>query len=362
MRRTTTLMSLAVVLALTAAACSPSASDDSTTTTTLAPVTTIAPTTSQTPTTQPPTTTATTTTLPEISQGVNGLVPEDAASVDRRTVAIKIDNAVAARPQSGVMDADIVYEILVEAGLTRFLAVFQSNDVEYVGPVRSGRPTDAEIVKPLDGPFQVSGAQPWVQDIFTAANLRMVYDTGATTWRENHRSAPHNLYASTTLIRDVADDKNWPDASPGNVFAFSWEPTESTATATEITLDWSQQPPVRWVWNGEVYERFNADTPHNWVTKDGEEDIISTPMVVVLTGDRYTASPSGSGSSVPAIHTVGAGTARVFRNGTVIEGTWQRDRTTDPFVLLDADDNPILLPPSKMFIAIFPDTGTVSWS
>ena len=360
MRRHTTPIILLVILAVIASACS-SSTADTTTTSTLAPVTTIATTTSE-----PPTTTtveeSTTTTVPElvISNGINGLEAEDAANVDRRVVVVKIDNASAARPQSGLMDADIVYEILVEGGLTRFAAAFQSVDVEYVGPVRSGRPTDAEIVKPLGASFQVSGAQPWVQDIFSSKGVHVLYDNGRSTWRENHRSAPHNLYSSTVTIREISDEKNWADETPGNAFVFG-EPTESTTEATEIQLDWSDHPTVRWVWNGEVYERYNADKPHEWVTEDGEKGIVTTPMVVVLTGDKYTASGS-SGSSVPAIHTVGTGEAQVFRNGTVIEGTWTRDSIDDPFELTDSDGEIIVLPASKMWVAIFPDTRTVSWS
>ncbi len=360
MRRHTTLMFLLVLVAVIASACTSSGADTTTTSTTLAPVTTIATTTVPETTTTVAETTTTTDPGPAISDGINGLEAEDASNLDRRVVVVKIDNARNARPQSGLMDADIVYEILVEGGLTRFAAAFQSTDVEYVGPVRSGRPTDAEVVKPLDAAFQVSGAQPWVQDIFSSQGVHVIYDNGRSTWRENHRSAPHNLYSSTVIIRDIADENNWADETPGNAFVFG-EPTESTEEATEIELDWSEHPTVRWVWNGEVYERYNADTPHEWVTEDGETDIVTTPMVVVLIGDRYTASGS-SGSSVPAIHTIGTGAAQVFRDGTVIEGTWSRDSIDDMFVLTDADGEAIVLPPSKMWVAIFPDNRTVSWS
>ncbi|MCB1247502.1 MAG: DUF3048 domain-containing protein [Acidimicrobiia bacterium] len=361
MRRSSSIAALTSVLALVVAACGPSAAPETSTTSTLAPVTTIAPTTTTMATTTVPPSTTTTEAQPAVSEGINGVPVSDPSTIDRRTVAIKISNSPEARPQSGLMEADIVYEILVEGGLTRFLAVFQSEDLDWVGPVRSGRPTDAEVVRPYDGPFQVSGAQPWVKDIFASKDLKMIYDTGVTTWREHHRSAPHNLYTSTLLIRDYADERGWNDDNPGNMFAFG-EPTESDEEATEIVLDWSAHPPVRWVWNGEVYERFNADVPHPWITKDGDTGIVSTPVLVVITGDRYTASPSGSGSSVPAIHTVGSGPVQVFMNGTVVEGTWSRDADTVPFTLTTDDGSEIVLPPSKIFVAIFPDTRTVSWS
>lgn len=358
MRRSFSVAALLTVTSLVVAACGPSATTDTTTTSTIGPITTIATTTT---TTVPATTT---TTIPSliVADSINGLPTEDPSFADRRTVAVKISNSPEARPQSGLMQADVVYEILVEGGLTRFLAVFQSEDLSYVGPVRSGRPTDAEITKPLFGPFQVSGAQPWVKSIFRAEDLYMVYDTGRTTWRESHRKAPHNLYTNTNLIREFADERGWPDESPGNVFAFG-DPTVSTVPATEIVLDWSDHPDVIWRWTGDVYERYMEDEPHMWVTEDGaEEGIVSTPVVVVLTGDRYTARPPGSGTPVPAIATVGTGPANVFMNGTVVEGTWDRESSDVPFRLTDADGDEIILPPSKMFVAIFPDTRSISWS
>ncbi|KAA3635438.1 MAG: DUF3048 domain-containing protein [Armatimonadetes bacterium] len=359
MRRITPIGAVLVCTALIVAACSQGAATTEPTTTTLTPLTTLVTTTTS-PTTTVPAPTTTATPAPNIADTVNGL-EADESSVQRRAVVIKIDNHSNARPQSGLMDADLVYEILVEGGLTRFAAVFHQSDLDYVGPVRSGRPTDVGVVKPLDAPFQISGAQPWVQDIFKAEGLKMVYDNGTTTWREHHRSAPHNLYSSTYLIRDYADGRGWSDESPGNVFSFG-DPTPTSGTATNIELDWSDHPDVRWVWNGETYERFNGSVPHKWVTEDGEDGIVTTPMIVVLVGRRYTASPSGKGSSVPATDTVGSGTAIVFRDGGVIEGTWQRDRNDVPFELSDASGNDIVLPASKMWIAIFPDNRTVNWS
>jgi hypothetical protein len=78
-------------------------------------------------------------------------------------------------------------------------------------------------------------------------------------------------------------------------------------------------------------------------------------------GERYTAQPSGSGSSVPATRTVGTGDALVFHNGEVIEGTWSREEITDVFVLSDADGEPIVVPPGRLWVTLFPDDHTVSW-
>src|SRR5680860_1000202 len=157
---------LLVAVALLAAACSSGADD--TTTTAAATSSTSEATTTTAPTTTTPTSTTTTTTLaPGIGPTINGLNAERDL-YERRVVAVKIDNHPAARPQSGLQEADAVYEVLVEGGLTRFIAMFHQSDSEYVGPNRSGRPTDSGLMAPLGGPFQISGAQSWVCLLYTS--------------------------------------------------------------------------------------------------------------------------------------------------------------------------------------------------
>jgi hypothetical protein len=351
---------LLVVFAVVAAACSSNAEEDTTTTslTTLPPITT---------TTAAPTTTAsstTTTTVPtlEVSDAINGL-PADDDLIDRRVVAIKIDNHRDARPQSGVEQADAVYEILVEGGITRLIALFHQTDVDFVGPNRSGRPTDATLVKALAGaPFQISGAQDWVQAIFRREDVNVVYDNGTTTYRTSNRSAPHNLYTSSLLIRDWADDRGWPDESPGNLFTFG-EPTPSDETAETVTIPFSGSTTTSWEWDGETYLRFQGDEPHMWVSQDGEETgQLSFDTVVALVVDEFIMSnPAGTGTSLPTARTVGSGTAYVFSDGHVITGTWERASEEDRFFLYDEDGNEIVIAPGRLWMSLVPDNQDVTW-
>ena len=355
-----------VAFALIAAACAQSEAAEEVTTSTAAPVTTMAPTsTIVTTTTQASTTTTTTIPAIEVFDTVNGLEPMSDELMDRRTVTVKIDNKSSARPQAGIQEADLVYEMLVEAGLTRFAFVFHQSDLDWVGPVRSGRVTDLGALLWMDGLVQVSGAQPWVQDILRKGGLRVVYDSGRSTWRESHRSAPHNLYTSTFKLREQADAIGWPDDNPGNIFDFG-EPTESSVAATEVRFDWSSQPDVVWRWNGDLYERYNEDEPHMWVTEETrtqEGEIVTTPTLVVITGRKYlNHDPTGWGSSIPTIETKGEGDAYVFTSGTVVEGRWQRDSYKDTFDLTEPDGTPIILEPSKMWVIVFPDNRTVTWN
>ncbi|MEN8238782.1 MAG: DUF3048 domain-containing protein [Actinomycetota bacterium] len=346
------------VTAMIAAACS-SSDPSATTTTTAAPTTT---------TTVPATTTSTTvqettTTEPsvDVSEAINGLPAEDEL-IDRRVVGIKIDNHVKARPQKGLESADAVYEILVEGGLTRFIALFHQTDLEVVGPNRSGRPTDSKVMAALAGaPFQISGAQGWVQDIFTADDINVVYDFGITTWRDNSRPAPHNLFTSTELIRKHADNRGWPDDNPGNMFAYG-EPTPGDEAATKIEVHFSDAAPSTWAWDGDQYLRFHGTSAHEWIDEAGDIGQVASDTLVVMKMRKYIASnPAGSGTSVPTVDTVGRGDALVFHNGQVVGGTWERGSMTDPFFLSTSDGTEIVLPPGRVWISLQPNTQSVDW-
>jgi hypothetical protein len=356
-----------VVFVVFATACG---GDEATTTTaeltTLSPVETTAVETTAVTTTTVATTTTTTTTLPP--SPLNGMGVEDEAAMDRRVIAVKIDNHWNARPQSGIEQADAVYELLVEGGLTRFIALFHHSDTEYLGPVRSGRPTDPTLVKYIGAPLQISGAQPWVSSLIAGYGVKMLGDNGNTTFRIRTRSAPHNLYGSTLLMRDEADRREYPDDPPSQpIFDFG-EPTSGDPDATNITLDWSDRPVVRWEWNGTEYLRFNGDDPHNWrsapvADEELTEEQIAADTLVVITAAKYWASSSsGAGSAVPALDTVGSGTAYVFYGGVVVvEGQWARESVDERFELTLEDGSAITIPAGRLWISIFPNNQQVNW-
>lgn len=326
-------------------------------TTTVAPTTTAAPTTTTT-TTVPPTTTTTVAAL--APSPLNGLPAEDEANLDRRVIAVKIDNHWNARPQSGIEQADAVYELLVEAGLTRFIALFHDNDAEFLGPMRSGRPTDPTLVRPLDATFVISGAQNWVQSVIRNHGVPFIGEVRPATFRISGRRAPHNLYVDTTRLRSVADARGYGDAPPADMF--DWGPLpDGGVPATEITFDWSSSTTVTWRYENDRYVRYLGDDTQNWRSADGEvEEPISVDTLIVLFARRYTASGS-SGSAVPAMDTVGTGRALVFAAGEVVEGTWERTDTTELFSLRTVDGDVLSVPAGVPWISVFPDNRQVSW-
>lgn len=324
----------------------------------------------ETTTTTSSTTTSTTTTIASTTLGppvelspINGLPVDDPALLDRRVVAVKIDNHFLARPQSGINQADAVIEVLVE-GITRFITIWQQSDSDYLGPQRSGRPTDAYLLPAFgETAFAISGAQSWVQSLIKSKGINLVGEVKPATFRVSGRSAPHNLYVNTNLLRDYADGRGYADEpQDGPMWQFGILP--DTATQIEsVKLNFPGNV-VEWTWGAteQAWLRTVSGNDSNWRDKDGTEGRIAMPVMVALYGEAYTASPpSGvAGKSLPSTRSIGSGKAFVFAEGKVVEGTWERETEAEWFTLRDADGNIIAVPPGKIWISLIPGNNGVT--
>ncbi len=294
---------------------------------------------------------------------LNGMPVEDPTLLDRKVIGVKVDNHWRARPQSGIEQADAIIEIVVEAGLTRFIALFHDSDSEWVGPMRSGRPTDGTMLAPLNGALAFSGAQSWVQSRLVNNGVPLIGDLGVpVTRRWSERRAPHNLYGNTVEMRAVAEQRGLDQTPPEPLF--TWGPLNAAADAVaeDIFFDWTDSIDITWQWDGTQYLRFVGDDPHSWRSQDGEtEEQVAADTLVVLMAERYFACPSGSGSCVPAWDTEGTNRAMVFAGGQYVEGTWARDDLTEWFTLTTDDGTEIVVPPGRMWIMVYPETADITW-
>ncbi len=332
-----------MVLALALAACGGPA------TTTTPPSTTT--------TTIPPTTTTTVATVPS---PINGL-PLEPEAADRRALVVKIDNHPAARPQSGLNAADAVIELPVE-GITRLAAVFHTADSAAVGPVRSVRPGDWQIAALLDAPLIVSGGQGWVIAMNRDGGASIIEEMGPPyTFRSSERARPHNLYADTTAMRELADERGIPDQSPSSIWVFGEMP-DGGEGATEITARFESGFVVSWTWTGTTYGRSISGVAQESVGADGVSSPIAVDVLVFLTTDSQTVRPpAGGGGPAKAVSSIGEGDAVVMAGGVAMRGHWQRPTADDPFTLTTTDGNPLLVPPGKPWISFLPRSGSVTW-
>lgn len=340
-----------VAFGLILAACSPAEADTTTTTTT-------APTTTTTSTIAPTTTVAsTTTTEQELTRSlINGLPVEDPELLDRRVLAAKMDNHPNARPQSGVEQSDMVIELMVE-GVTRFLTIWHQSDVEYFGPMRSGRPTEQTLLTAFNEPtFAISGAQGWVQSMIRDVGIHLIGEVRPATFRIGSRRAPHNLYANTVLLREHADKLGYPDNPPeGPIWEFGPMPS-SADDAESIEIDFLGNI-VNWDWDEETgtWLRSAAGRESNWVTEDGETGRIGFPVLVVLYVEQYTVG------GLPSSRTSGSGEAYVFADGKVVERAWERDDIHEWFTLIDSDGEIVMVPEGQVWVSLVPNTRGLTW-
>ena len=314
-----------------------------TTTTTLA-----ATTTTMTATT---TTSATTTTVGGETSQINGLPVGDPELLDRRLLAVKIDNHPDARPHSGVEEADAVIELMVE-GVTRFISMWQQSDSEYLGPMRSGRPTDQTLLAFFNEPsFAISGAQSWVQDMIRTVGIHLIGEVEPGTFRVSGRRAPHNLFTNTILLREYADAQAYPDEPiEGPMWEFG-PMRQDAEEVSKVSFDFLGNP-VEWTWDEATgtWLRTLGGVESISVTEDDEESQIGFPVMVALYVEQYSVG------DLPASRTSGQGLAYVFAEGQVVQGTWQRDDIDQWFILEDNDGETIQVPPGQVWISLIPNT------
>src|SRR5690606_10879008 len=180
-------------------------------------------------------------------------VPVDDAEA-RPAVAVKVENTAMARPQTGLEEADVVWEEMVEGGITRFNAVFHSRLPEVVGPIRSVRPMDAGIAAPLGGPQVISGGQPLFLGSVQDAGVQLIsHDAGhAGFFRSPDRRAPHNLYGRLAELLSQAEATEPPRAQ----FTFAVGSEEASAVldgepASALRLSFPQTSPG-WTWDADA--------------------------------------------------------------------------------------------------------------
>ena len=296
-----------------------------------------------------PTTTAesttTTTTIPPILAPLTGLAVD--APITRPALVVKIDNHPKARPQWGLNQADIVFEENVEM-LTRFAAVFHTTDSDPVGPIRSGRRQDVDLLESFNAPlFAWSGGNAEVTKLIRASTMVDLSHSAANDAggyrRESSRSAPHNLIADTSKLWTLAPEGAAP---PQAQFAYRAADEAIPATAREtagikLSMDGVR---VLWEWSSEFsrFLRSQDDKPH----VDVDDVRINAANVVVL-----YVQYSKSGYS-PVAKTIGSGEAWVFTAGKLFQGTWERDEAGKPFTLKDTAGNEIKLTPGNTWVQL----------
>ena len=299
---------------------------------------------------------------------LTGVPVGDPGLMQHPAVVVKIDNSPDARPQWGINQADIVYELLVE-GITRYGVVFHSNLAEKVGPVRSGRSSDIELLANLGGPLvSWSGGNPGVvNEVRTAVNNGFLVDAGHDAvpgeyHRDKARRAPHNLYTNVAALLSAAAPVGV--GSPPALFRYRapFEPyVGGSLDAPGYSVDFGRGVRAEYVWDAERagWNRFQVDQSHprgNSAAVDGD-GVQVAPQNVVIMFLEYGQSPSDARS--PMALSSGEGDAVVLTEGKAIVGRWMRPNALSGWELVDQGGNPIHLSPGRTWVAL-PEVGSVA--
>lgn len=283
---------------------------------------------------------------------LTGLEAADPAEpAGTRIVSVKIENSPAARPQSNLDKADVVYETLTEGGITRFNALFHSSAPDDLGPVRSARMADTEIVPQYGALFANSGANRGVIRALRSAGIENLDhgSTGSAYWRVRSRRAPHNLHVDIARIREVAAERGLDTTQRLAGFAFS-PAVDSTLATARITVPFSRANTVVWTYDAETnaYLRANNGAPHVDAVS-GEQ--YAARNVVVMWAKTSATGPAGIGGATLEITLVGSNRATVFRDGVRIDCTWEATANTPP-VFRGADGQIVRLGPGVTWFQV----------
>ena len=294
----------------------------------------------------------------QIYSQLDGLAVASTTEVVPAIVGVMVDNHPDARPQFGVSAAAVVYEAPVEGDFTRLFLVFnRDSNVQKVGPVRSARSYFLDWRAEYGALYLHCGGSPEAlarikkEDIFAANEFYW----GKYYWRDNNFTAPHNLFTGSENWQ-----KLWQADGPSTTPVWvGWNfslvvPTSSNASV--FVVDYGLGYKVEWHYDAAVgkYYRFLGGEKQF----DGSGEEIALDNVIV----QYTKTVIVDDYGRKEIQTVGNGSARIFRDGKIVIGTWTKASVNDRTHFWNESGEEIKLKPGKTWLQIVPDTGSVTVS
>ncbi|MGG3508036.1 DUF3048 domain-containing protein [Paenibacillus lautus] len=291
------------------------------------------------------------------------------ASLTQRPLAVMINNAPAARPQSGLGQADMVYEVLAEGGITRLIGIFQSQSgIEKIGPIRSIRPYLINLGESYGGVLVHAGGSPEAYSIIQKQgkqDMDEIGNAGSFFWRDKERKAPHNLYSSDEKLREGAAKLNYGNDVKVPQYSFYSEPAaasgdgaEGTAPMEVVSGEPGEKVEIKFLLDSYVvaYEYDGStNTYKRWVNGSPHVDLndnvqLEAANVIVLGADHKVLDDVGR----LAVNVETGGKAMLFQRGEVIEGQWVRAAGDAIRFVKDGKEVPLV--PGTTYFNIVPNS------
>ena len=287
---------------------------------------------------------------------------------DLRPVAVMIDNdSEDARPQIGLENAYMVYEIIVEGGKSRMMALFKNHDIEKVGPIRSSRHYFLNFALEHDAIYCHAGWSPKAMSDISALGVNNINgiqgDDGTVYWRDNtYDNTWHNLYSGVDKLYDKAtNEKGYRGKSDTKHIGYLNEDTtpETDAVAEAIELSYSKYYRVSYRYNSETknYERYVDNGEH--VSQTGE--ILTAKNIIIYKLRNYTLA-DGTTTGRQEVETVGSGSGYYITNGKCVNINWSKPSRTEKTVYTTEDGEELKLNPGNTYIQIIPENQNIKIS
>ena len=282
------------------------------------------------------------------------------AATTQLVTAIMIENSPDARPQSGLRQAGVVYEAIAEGGITRFLALYQQEKPQLIGPVRSLRTYFVDWVAPYNASVAHVGGSKAALDEIRNGSYRDIdqFFNAEAYWRASDRFAPHNVYTSFKRLDTLNNAKDF-TSSEFTSFARADGKPATALNATSVTVNVSSptfNSSYAYDKTSNSYARSQGGAPH----LDREDGQINPAVIVALSVDMQNVMEEDGYRE--KITTTGSGTAQIFQNGTVIEATWSKEDRSSELRLIDDAGKSIALNRGQTWITAVPNgSGSVTW-
>lgn len=278
----------------------------------------------------------------------------------RPVTAIMIENSPEARPQSGLLQASIVFEAIAEGGITRFVALYQEGQPQYIGPVRSVRPYYLDFLAPFNASVAHVGGSKDALDQVRSGSFRDIdqFFNDNAYWRITGRYAPHNVYTSFEKLNALNNAKGYKTS------AFtSWtrkEDAKSAApTAKSIDLSisgFTYNPHYEFDAATNTYKRSEAGKPH--IDEKSSAQLSPKVVIAMVMKNRVINSSDGYRTEYDSS---GTGEMFVFQDGIATKGTWSKPERNKQFTFADSAGNPLSLNAGQTWVTMVSDPLSVSY-
>ena len=293
---------------------------------------------------------------------LTGLKVDDPASLQRRPIMVRVGNDPAARPQVGLNQADIVYEEITEWWITRFTAIYLTEDPEMIAPIRSARLINLQLVPQYQGALANSGGSDgvrWELSQTSIVNLDEFFVPQPYFYRENE-GWQTRLAFDATEARDYLDEEGLDTDVGLRGFIFDDSPDltklpETTVgIANEVIIPFPKSTSeAKWVYNADSgkYLRFTTGEP--MLAADGEQIAASNVMIYFADHQDTDIVEDSNGATSIRIILNGRGAAWLLRDGSILKGNWETNGTETPNFIFD-DGTPMPLKPGNTWVQVIP--------